>query len=110
MLVSLTHSLAFFGTGALVTKEERKILSPIVDTVLTIATLTNDYYSWPKEIVVHIEGKLSGLPFNSVGILMSETQCSEAKALEMVREKIYELEKTYMILRRTYEDSGNPIP
>ncbi|RAH56249.1 terpenoid synthase [Aspergillus piperis CBS 112811] len=69
------------------TDDEERMIDPIRHHVYAAMTLTNDYFSWPKEYKAHMEDQEIPL-INAVHVVMQCQSCSEETAKEVVKAEI----------------------
>lgn len=90
--------MSCFGLAIHLTQAEKAKLSEIVNTALYTAALINDCHSWPKELKHHLDTQGSKIPFNAVCILMQQYECSDAEAVERLRETYVRLQERHLSL------------
>lgn len=86
--------------------KERAAVSHIVRPLEVAMTLTNDYFSYPKEKVAHSKRNVSGNMFNAVPILMAQHAISENDALAFLKQKILEAEDEHRVELGELEQKG----
>lgn len=90
-----------FAMGIKLTEAEKASVAAITDPLLKATLLTNDYYSYRKEELLHRLRKNPGHAFNAVSVLMVERNLSEEDALDVVRQMILHAEEEHT---RCYEE------
>jgi hypothetical protein len=98
MVINLLH----WGTGVVLDESSAKEIAPILRPIHDVVTLTNDYFSWEKEIAEHIELKGTTPLINSVAFYMKWDSLSATDAKAAVKAKIQQLEENYSALKAEY--------
>jgi hypothetical protein len=98
MVINLLH----WGTGVVLDESSAKEIAPILRPIHDVVTLTNDYFSWEKEIAEHIELKGATPLINSVAFYMKWDSLSAMDAKAAVKAKIQQLEEKYSVLKAEY--------
>lgn len=88
------------------TDDEERMIDPIRHHVYAAMTLTNDYFSWPKEYKAHMEDQEIPL-INAVHIVMQCQSCSEETAKEVVEAEIRRHETLVSRFEDMYAESPN---
>ena len=98
MVINLLH----WGTGVVLDKSNATEIAPILKPIHDVVTLTNDYFSWEKEIAEHIELNEATPLINSVAFYMKWDSLSATDAKAAVKAKIQQLEEEYSALKTEY--------
>ncbi|OJZ84714.1 hypothetical protein ASPFODRAFT_691142 [Aspergillus luchuensis CBS 106.47] len=88
------------------TDDEERMIDPIRHHVYAAMTLTNDYFSWPKEYKAHMEDQEIPL-INAVHVVMQCQSCSEETANEVVEAEIHRHETLVSRFEDMYAESPN---
>ncbi|KAH8598382.1 isoprenoid synthase domain-containing protein [Bisporella sp. PMI_857] len=98
MVINLLH----WGTGVVLDESSATEIAPILKPIHDVVTLTNDYFSWEKEIAEHIELNEANPLINSVAFFMKWDSLSATDAKASVKAKIQQLEEEYSALKTEY--------
>jgi hypothetical protein len=98
MVINLLH----WGTGVVLDESSATEIAPILKPIHDVVTLTNDYFSWEKEIAEHIELNGANPLINSVAFYMKWDSLSATDAKAAVKAKIQQLEEEYSVLKAEY--------
>lgn len=80
------------------TDAEKSSIAAIISPLVKAMMLTNDYYSYRKEELLHRLRKNPGHPFNAVSVLMAERNISEEDAFELVKQMTIQYEEQHSAL------------
>ncbi|KAK2747926.1 hypothetical protein FQN57_001517 [Myotisia sp. PD_48] len=89
------QGLLVFGTGCSLSDKEIAAINHIMEPLEISVALTNDYFSYKKELNLHRLQRLSGHPFNAIAVLMKEHSIDEVAAAALTKEKVLELEREH---------------
>jgi hypothetical protein len=90
-----------------ISPSEIELVKHIQDAAWTSVILTNDYWSWPKE-VAFVDGRKTGI-LNAVSIFM-RFGVGETEALEMVKQRAIQAEKIFLKLYSDFISSSSFLP
>ncbi|KAH8846756.1 hypothetical protein MCOR07_007929 [Pyricularia oryzae] len=97
------YAMLEFSLGISVSDDEYATMAEPITHVERCMLLTNDYWSWPRERD-QAEHQESGKVFNVVWFLMRKEQCSEADAMDRVRELIHAEERAWTAAKERLYD------
>jgi predicted HAD superfamily phosphohydrolase len=75
------------GTGIHLTPDEERTIAPISEVAYAALALTNDLFSWEKELKSHLESKGQVPLVNAVHVVMASNNVTERTAKAVVRKK-----------------------
>ncbi|CAN9195833.1 unnamed protein product [Alternaria alternata] len=95
-------AVARFGSNFSLTKEEEKLIEPVLKPYYEIMILTNDYFSWETEYTTFLRSNEKVVVRNAVPLFMEwySMSCQEAKVA--LKEKIKSLEDDYCSLKAEF--------
>ncbi|KAL2856751.1 isoprenoid synthase domain-containing protein [Aspergillus pseudodeflectus] len=91
-----------WGTGIHLTPDEERTIAPISDVAYAALALTNDLFSWEKELKSHLESKGQVPLVNAVHVVMASNNVTERTAKAVVKEEIRAHEEQFSLLRKQY--------
>lgn len=103
----LYYAVSGFGAACLpLSPEEHVLAAPLISCLGNACALTNDYYSWDKELAVHTAAGGHGRVYNCVAWIMEKYSCDIDMARELLREKIQGYERQFQEMWRNWEENG----
>jgi hypothetical protein len=105
--IPLYYSVSAFGIACLpLTPAEQSLAAPLISCLGKACALTNDYYSWDKELAAHTAAGGHGRVYNCVTWIMEKYCCGIHTARELLRERIQGYERQFEKMWRDWEENG----
>ncbi|KAJ6474837.1 isoprenoid synthase domain-containing protein, partial [Mycena sanguinolenta] len=92
----LYYAVSAFGVACLpLSPAEQSLAAPLISCLGKACALTNDYYSWDKELAAHTAAGGHGRVYNCVTWIMEKCSCGINAARELLKERIQGYERQF---------------
>ncbi|KAJ7673919.1 isoprenoid synthase domain-containing protein [Mycena polygramma] len=105
--IPLYYAVSAFATACLpLTPAEQSLAAPLVTCLGNACALTNDYYSWDKELAAYTAAGGHGRVYNCVAWIMEMYGCDIDTARELLKERIHGYERQFEEMWQDWEENG----
>jgi hypothetical protein len=101
---------ACFGADLEISETERNSIMPIYMFAYAHIALTNDYYSWGKELKQYVDHGNKKKLLNAVYILVKQHDIDIDEAKKLLKEEIVGQEKAYLEAKEQFIAQKSPSP